>query len=229
LGAEEELAGVGVGVEVDEDFGVGDGVVDAVGEGVAEGLEEVEGAFVAGGIAVVADEGEDGAMGAEGGDGDEISEAGAEFVRAVAEDDVVDARGVDVAEGVAGVGEGGVGEGGLRDVVAGEGVAGALEDGYVGVVVVGEIADDFAVAATAVVGVAQVVQGGDVGWAVGVGRAVYVYIHATGEDFEVLRGRREALRAKSQTEGEGSGKCEMEEAVWQWVVCSPVEVVVFLA
>ena len=82
LGAGEELAGVGVGVEVDEDFGVGDGVVDAVGEGVAEGLEEVEGAFVAGGIAVVADDGEDGAMGAEGGDGDEISKAGAEFVRA---------------------------------------------------------------------------------------------------------------------------------------------------
>ena len=73
---EEEVAGVGVGVEAEEDFGVGDGVVDAVVEGVAEGLEEVEGAFVAGGVAVVADDGEDGAMGAEGGDGDEVSEGG---------------------------------------------------------------------------------------------------------------------------------------------------------
>ena len=80
-----------------------------------------------------------------------------------------------------------VGEGGLRDVVAGEGVVGALEDGDVGVVVVGEVADDFAVAAAAVVGVAQVVEGGDVGWAVGVGRAVDVDIHAMGEDLEVLR------------------------------------------
>ena len=77
----------------------------------------------------------------------------------VAEDDVVDARGVDVAAGVGGVGDGGVGEGGLRDVVAGEGIVGALDDGDVGVVVVGEVADDFAVAATAVVGVAEVVEG----------------------------------------------------------------------
>ena len=77
MGVGEEVLRVGVGVEADTDFGVGDGVVDAVGEGVAEVLEEVEGAFVAGGIAVVADDGEDGAMGAEGGDGDEVSEAGA--------------------------------------------------------------------------------------------------------------------------------------------------------
>ena len=64
-----------LGVEVDEDLGVGYGVVDAVGEGVAEGLEEMEGAFVAGGVAVVADDGEDGAVGAEAGDGDEVAEA----------------------------------------------------------------------------------------------------------------------------------------------------------
>lgn len=76
LGAEEEVAGVGVGVEAEEDFGVGDGVVDAVVEGVAEGLEEVERAFVAGGVAVVADDGEDGDVGAERGDGDEVSEGG---------------------------------------------------------------------------------------------------------------------------------------------------------
>ena len=139
---------------------MGDGVVDAVGEGVAEGLEEVEGAFVAGGIAVVADEGEDGAMGAEGGDGDEVAEAGSLFAGFVAQDYVVDFGGVDVAAGVAGVGDGGVGEGGLGDVVAGIGVVGTLEDGDGGVVVVCEIADDFAVAATAVVGVAEVVEGG---------------------------------------------------------------------
>ena len=159
LGAEEELVGVGVGVEVDEDFGVGDGVVDAVGEGVAEGLEEVEGAFVAGGIAVVADDGEDGAVGAEGGDGDEVAEMSAEFAGALAEDDVVDARGVDVAARVAGGGDGGVGEGGLGDVVAGVGVLRALDDGDVGVVVVGEVADDFGVGAAAIVGVAEVVEG----------------------------------------------------------------------
>ena len=138
---------------------MGDGVVDAVVEGVAEGLEEVEGAFVAGGIAVVGDDGEDGAVGAEAGDGDEVSEADAALASLFAEDDVVDAGGVDVAAGVGGVGDGGVGEGGLGDVVAGVGVVGALEDGDVGVVVVGEVADDFAVAATAVVGVAEVVEG----------------------------------------------------------------------
>ena len=160
MGAEELLAGVGVGVEVDEDLGVLDGVVHAVAEGVAEGLEEVKGAFVAGGVAVVADDGEDGAVGAEGGDGDEISEMDAAFAGAVAEDDVVDARGVDVAEGVAGVGDGGVGEGGLGDVVAGEGILRALDDGDVGVVVVGEVADDFGVGAAAIVGVAEVVEGG---------------------------------------------------------------------
>jgi len=107
----------------------------------------------------------------------------------IAEDDVVDARGVDVAAGVAGVGEGGIGEGGLRDVVAGVGVVRALQDGDVGVVVVGEIADDFAVAAAAIVGVAEVVQGVGAGRAVGVGRAVYVDIHAVGEEGEVVRGR----------------------------------------
>ena len=110
---------------------------------------------------------------------------------AVAEDDVVDAGGVDVAAGIAGVGDGGVGEGGLGDVVAGERVVGALEDGDGGVVVVGEIADDFAVAATAVVGIAEVVEGGAVGRAVGVGGSVDVDVHAAGEEGEVLRGRRE--------------------------------------
>ena len=76
LGVEEEVAGVGIGVEADEDFWALDGVVDAVVEGVAEGLEEVERAFVAGGVAVVTDDGEDGDVGAEGGDGDEVSEGG---------------------------------------------------------------------------------------------------------------------------------------------------------
>ena len=66
-----------------------------------------------------------------------------------------------------------------------------MKDGEVGVVVVGEVADDFAVAATAVVGVAKVVEGGAVGRAVGVGCAVDVDIHAMGEEGEVLRGRRE--------------------------------------
>ncbi len=188
LGAGEELAGVGVGEEVDEDLRMGDGVVDAVGEGVAEGLEEVEGALVAGGVAVVADDREDGAMGAEGGDGDEVSEAGALFAGAVAEDDVVDFGGVDVAAGVAGVGDSGVREGRLGDVVAGEGVVRSLEDGDVGMVVVGEIADDFAVPATAVVGVAEVIERGAVGRAVGVGGSVDVDIHAAGEEGEVGRG-----------------------------------------
>jgi hypothetical protein len=213
LGLEEELVGVGVGVEADKDFGVFDGVVDAVGEGVAEVLEEVEGAFVAGGVAVVADDGEDRAVGAEGGDGDEVSEVGTEMVGAIAEDDVVDFGGVDVAARVALVGVGCVGVGGLRDVVAGVGVVGTLENGEVGVVVVGEVANDFAVAAAAVVGVAEVVEGVGAGRTVGVGRAVDVDIHAMGEDFEavlrgVLRGRRGmGLWAG---EGEGGGQGEME-------------------
>jgi hypothetical protein len=199
LGAEEELVGVGVGVEVDEDFGAGDGVVDAVGEGIAERLEKMEGAFVAGGVAVVADEGEDGAVGAEGGDGDEVSEAGATFVGAFAEDDVVNFGGVDVAKWVARVGDRGVGEGGLRDVVAGKGVVWALKDGGVGMVVVGEVADDCGVAVAKVVSVAKVVEGVGAGRAVGVGRAIDVDIHAMSKDRKVvLRGRREALRAKGE-------------------------------
>lgn len=188
LGLGEEVVGVGVGVEVDLDFGVGYCVVDAVGEGVAEGLEEVERAFVAGGVAVVADDGEDGAVGAEAGDGDEVAEAGATFAGALAEDDVVDARRVDVAARVGGVGDGGVGEGGLGDVVAGVGVVRALEDGDVGMVVVGEVADDFTEGAAAITGVAELVEGVGAGRAVGVGRAVDVDIHAVGEDGEVVRG-----------------------------------------
>ena len=214
LGVEEELMGVGVGVEVDEDLGVSDGVVDAVGEGIAEGLEEVEGALVAGGVAVVADDGEDGAMGAEGGDGDEVSEAGAEFAGSVAEDDVVDFGGVDVAAGVAGVGDGGVGEGGLGDVEPGEGVVGALQDGEVGVVVVGEVADDFRVATAAVVGVAEFVEGGGAGRAIGVGSAVDIDVHAVEEEGEVLRGvvrgRREALRAGGGEEEQRGGQDERQ-------------------
>jgi hypothetical protein len=214
LGMEEEVVGVGVGVEADEDFGVGDGVVDAVVEGVAEGLEEVERAFVAGGVTVVADDGEDGVVGAEGGDGDEVSEGGTEFLSLFAEDDVVDFGGVDVAAGVALVVVGGVGVGGLGDVVAGEGIVGALKDGDVGVVVVGEVADDFAVAASAVVGVAKVVEGVGAAGAVGVGSAVDVDIHAMREDVEVvLRGRRGGLRAYSDAEEEGSGKEDLAHEV----------------
>jgi len=211
LGAWEELMGIGVGIEVDGDFGVSDGVVDAVFEGVAEGLEEVEGAFVAGGIAVVADNGEDSAMGAETGDGDEVSEAGSELVGTIAKNDVVDLGGVEVAEGVSEVG---VGEGSLRDVVAGIGVVGALEDGDGGVVVFGEVADDFAVAATAIVSVAEVVEGVGAGRAVCVGRSVDVDIHAAGEDGEVvLRGRREALRKRGGEDEDG--ECEDAEGVRQ--------------
>ena len=90
-----------------------------------------------------------------------------------------------------------------------------MEDGDGGVVVFGEVADDFAVAATAVVGIAEVVEGVGAGRAVGVGCAIDVDIHAMGEECEVvLRGRRGLglwrgrivlLRAKSQTEEEGGG------------------------
>ena len=203
-----------------------DGVVDAVGEGVAEVLEEVERAFVAGGVAVVADDGEDGTVGAEGGDGDEVTELGAELAGAIAEDDVVDFGGVDVAARVSLVGVGGVGVGGLGDVVAGAGVVRALNDGDVGVVVVGEVADDFAVAATAVVGVAEVVEGVGAAGAVGVGSAVDVDVHAAGQEVKVgLRGVRRGalcgvLRGRGEVglcagEGKGGGKREMEEEVWQ--------------
>jgi hypothetical protein len=204
LVVEEEVVGVGVGVEADEDFGMLDGVVDAVGEGVAEGLEEMQRAFVARGITVVADDGEGGAVSAEGGDGDEVSETGAEMAGAGAEDDVVDAGCVDVVERVARVGVGGVGEGGLGDVVAGVRVVRALEDGDGGVIVLGEVADDFAVGAAAVVGVTVVVEGVGAGWAVGVGSAIDVNVHAMGEEGEVLRGR--WALGGCGGEGEGNGK-----------------------
>lgn len=51
---------------------------------------------------------------------------------------------------------------------------------------------------------------GEPGWAVGVGCAVDVDVHAMGEEGEVLRGRREALRACgwgwAGGEGEGDGE-----------------------
>jgi hypothetical protein len=217
LGVEEEVGGVGVGVEADDDFAaVLDGVVDAILEGVAEVLQEMERALVAGGIAVVADDGEDGFVGAGGGDSDEVSEARAAFAGGVAEDDVVDTGGVDVAAGVALVGIGGVEVGGLGDVVAGVGVVGALRDGEVGVVVVGEIADDLGVFAAAVVGVAKLIEGTGAGRAVGVRGSVDIDIHAVGEEFEVLRGRREFLWWGHWNERE-EGQREFEGVpVWGW-------------
>jgi hypothetical protein len=64
LGVEEAVGGVGVGEVADDDLAVFDGVVFAVVEGVAEGLEKGEGAFAAGGIAGVSDDGVDGAVSA---------------------------------------------------------------------------------------------------------------------------------------------------------------------
>jgi hypothetical protein len=64
-----------------------------------------------------------------------------------------------------------------------------LDDGEVGVVVVGEVADDLGVLAGAVVGVAELVEGVGAGRTVGVGRTVDIDVHAMGEDLEgVLRG-----------------------------------------
>jgi len=62
----------------------------------------------------------------------------------------------------------------------------------VGIVVVGEVADDFGAGAAAVVGVAELVEGMGAGWAVGVGGSVDVDVHAVGGEIKggmVLRGR----------------------------------------
>ena len=138
-------------------------------------------------------------------------------MRAFAEDHVVDSGGVDVAARVALIGVGGIGEGGLRDVVAGVGVVRALEDGEVGVVVFGEVADDFAMTATAVVGVAEVVEGVGAARAVGVGSAVDVDVHAVGEDLKVLRGRREVGLCAGEGCGQGESEGCLEERVGQGV------------
>jgi hypothetical protein len=79
------------------------------------------------------------------------------------------------------------------------------------VVVVGEVADDFGVAATAVVGVAEVVECVGAGWAVGVGRAVDVDVHAMREKGEVLRGRRRALRSGGWEQRKEGGEREGAE------------------
>ena len=122
-----------------------------------------------------------------------------------AEDDVVDFGGVDVAARVALVVVGGIGEGGLRDVKAGSGVVRALEDGEIGVVVVGEVANDFAVAAAAVVGIAEVVEGVRTARAVGVGGSVDIDVHAMGEDLKVLRGVLLGRRGMGLGGDEGGG------------------------
>ena len=104
----------------------------------------------------------------------------------------------------------------MRDVEAGVWVVRALDDGDVGVVVVGEVADDCGVRAAAIVGVAEVVEGVRAGRAVGVGRTVDVDVHAMGED--VLRGRREVLRTRvlrGRREGEKEGEREGGEGFQQ--------------
>jgi hypothetical protein len=70
------------------------------------------------------------------------------------------------------------------------------------------------------VGVAEVVEGVGAGRAVGVGRAIDINIHAVGKDRKVvlrgvLRGRREALRAGSETEEDGEGEGQGAEGIRQ--------------
>ena len=66
-----------------------------------------------------------------------------------------------------------------------------LQDGDARVIVISKVAYDLSVAATAVVGIAELVQRVRARRAVGVGGAVDVDVHAAGEEGEVLRGRRE--------------------------------------
>ena len=73
LGAGEEVLRVAVGEVADGDLGIFDGVVFAAVEGVAKVLEEGERAFGARGVAGVADDGVDGAMGAGAVDEDEVA------------------------------------------------------------------------------------------------------------------------------------------------------------
>jgi hypothetical protein len=79
------------------------------------------------------------------------------------------------------------------------------------------------------VGVAEVVEGVRAGWTVGVGRAVYVDVHAAGEDLKrVLRGWRGMLRAWLLCIGSAGGercdegsKCEDAEGLRQAVGLLP--------
>jgi hypothetical protein len=151
LGVGEEVGGVGVGVDAEDEVGGADGVVGAVFEGVAEGLEEVEGGLFAGGVTGVADDGVDGFVGAGGVDDGVVAylDVVASFDGAAA-DEVVDLCRVDVAVGVTFVGVRCVFEGCGGDVVAGAGVLGALDDGLM--VMVEEVAYDGQVFALEVVG-----------------------------------------------------------------------------
>jgi hypothetical protein len=77
---------------------------------------------------------------------------------------------------------------------------GALDDGDGGVIVFGEIADDFTVGAAAIVGVAEVVEGVRAGWAGGVGCAIDVDVHAMGGEDEGGRGGRKKDRGERRRE-----------------------------
>src|ERR1700722_2758101 len=103
----------------------------------------MQGALVAGWVAGVTDDGEDGLMSRLRVDSHEVADLYATSPGFVAAHDIVDVAGVDVAPRIAPVGIRNIGEGGLRNVVAGERIRGALQDGTL--FVVQEVPDDFLV------------------------------------------------------------------------------------
>src|SRR5580700_2059630 len=103
----------------------------------------MQGALVAGWVAGIADDREDGVMSLLREDSHEVADLHTASAGFIATHDIVDLAGVDVAPRIALVVIGNIGEGGLRDVVSGERILGRLQDGTL--LVIQEVADDLLV------------------------------------------------------------------------------------
>lgn len=121
-------------------------------------------------------------MGSCGIDRDEIADLDAAPFCGISANDVIDVSGVDIAPRVLFILIRIVNVGGLRDVIAGEGIVWALQNGAI--VFVNEITDDLLVGAIEVMGIREEVECGFSRRAVGVGGSVYIDVHAAGEEFE---------------------------------------------
>ena len=97
----------------------------------------------------------------------------------VAQNDIVDSCGVDVAQRIALIGACMIGISGLGDVIARCRIVRALYDRNMRMVIVGKVADDLRAGLAAVVGIPKIVESPFVGGPVSGGCAVYVHVHPT--------------------------------------------------
>ena len=142
----------------------------------------MQGALVAGWVAGVADDSEDGLMGLLRVDSHEVADLHTASVGFIAAHDIVDLAGVDVAPWIALVVIGNIGEGSLRDVVAGERIFRRLQDGTL--LVVHEIADDLLVGTLERMRIDKDVKGRLARRPVSVGRSIDINVHPVRQHVE---------------------------------------------